>query len=150
MQLEQFWENANAGLINFAWVDVNDKRECPDCFAIATSQDTVNGHPFDEWEAYGLPGAGHTVCNRKCRCRLVPLPVIDNITGGSGNLLDYIVTRAEDDGEKITQLTTMIQELKDEGVDIAELQLFGKTAKEQREIIEKAHAKKNPARGQGE
>ncbi len=80
MQLESFWAQADAGLILFAWVDVNDKLVCPDCFYIATTQDPL-GAPLPAWEAFGLPGAGHTVCLSKCRCRMVPTNALADLPG---------------------------------------------------------------------
>ena len=80
MELTTFWDQANQDLIPFGWVDVNDQHVCPDCFYIATSQDP-EGHPLSFWQAFGFPGAGHTVCLSKCRCRLVPLASLEEIPG---------------------------------------------------------------------
>ena len=76
MSLQGFWNDAAAGEIKFVWVHMSDGSVCPDCLAIAAQQ-PAEGQTWDEWQSFGFPGSGHTVCRFKCRCVMAPLPYIE-------------------------------------------------------------------------
>ena len=57
--------------IQYRWVAVL-RKTCPDC---------MDRHGlvkiWDEWELFGLPQTGHTVCKEHCQCVLLPADVTE-------------------------------------------------------------------------
>ncbi len=123
MNLEEFWEGAAQGVHHFAWVNLNDMRVCPDCMAIALQQ-PAEGATWDDWVSFGMPGAGHTVCQGDCRCRMAPLMYVQTSTEfmpGRGGLIisDTGPTEAQ------RRIIVMVDALEAAGMDLAELDLIG-------------------------
>lgn len=51
-----------------AWVDVGDDHVCPDC----KERREMEPRKLSKWVEIGLPGAGYTRCNQRCRCLFLP------------------------------------------------------------------------------
>jgi len=124
LDIEEFWKQAEAGAVKFAWVSINDNKVCADCAAIAGQADP-EGYTWEEWRAFGLPKAGHTVCLGNCRCRLVPLLYVDIST----ELQDagLIIMENGDVGERMKRIQAMIRAYRDAGHDTSALSLVGQS-----------------------
>lgn len=55
------------------WIAVSTS-PCPDCLPRAGKVMS-----FREWQAVGIPGAGRTICGAKCRCRLIPVTIAEDM-----------------------------------------------------------------------
>lgn len=130
MQLNSFFNQVDKGEVKFAWVDVQDDNECPDCFAIVVQQNE-EGATMDEWTAFGLPGAGHTVCASNCRCQLVPLLYIETSQVLDMGIRNIRVSVKEVVPTKTENLINMIEAWTAAGLDRIELNLMGLTFAEQ-------------------
>ena len=51
----------------FRWVSVGTPRICPDC-----EERIGEIRSWEEWEAFGFPASGFSVCKEFCYCQLVP------------------------------------------------------------------------------
>ena len=62
---------------NWLWLTVGDSNVCGDC-------DPRHGEirPYSDWAEAGLPRSGFSICNRRCRCDLVPA---DQVPGDFGD-----------------------------------------------------------------
>lgn len=60
------------------WISNTDENRCDDCAERHGEVKTWN-----EWQQWGLPGMGTTVCGWRCRCALEPF----DIAFDSGNIL---------------------------------------------------------------
>jgi len=59
-------EYKSAGVSRWRWVTVSAK-PCPDCAERHGQVET-----WEDWEILGLPKSGFSICQEKCKCRLVP------------------------------------------------------------------------------
>ena len=59
------------------WIGIGDNKICPDC----TDRNNMQPRTFQEWASIGLPGEGATICNKNCRCVLLP---VDSLDKGKG------------------------------------------------------------------
>lgn len=55
------------------WVTIS-AGPCPDCRIRAGVVMT-----FDAWQRKGLPGSGRTICRSSCMCKLLPLPISEEL-----------------------------------------------------------------------
>lgn len=64
-------------IVTYRWSAVGDKHVCEDCISRHGQVKSM-----DDWESFGLPATGQTVCKENCRCVLIPEDVvkIDPIT----------------------------------------------------------------------
>lgn len=60
------------------WLGIVDGSICPDCL----DRHNMPAEKFEYWESIGLPGAGATVCDKNCRCVLVPANSVIKENGG--------------------------------------------------------------------
>ena len=51
----------------FRWVSVGTPRICPDC-----EERIGEIRSWEEWEAFGFPASGFSVCKEFCYCQIVP------------------------------------------------------------------------------
>ena len=73
-------------------MDVGDKNVCEDCKRLNRCQTRT----LNMWVSVGLPGSGHTLCLRKCRCILLPetlLEVFPTLRGQTIKLRDDVNLR---------------------------------------------------------
>ena len=61
----------------FRWVSVGTPRICPDC-----EERIGEIRSWEEWEAFGFPASGFSVCKEFCYCQLVPesIPMPDSLS----------------------------------------------------------------------
>lgn len=146
MKLNEFWAAAKTGAMSFGWVDMHDERVCPDCMAI-TFQQNPKGHTWAEWLQFGPPRAGHTICRRKCRCRLVPYAYCQMMAEVPPRVIDEGLT-VEQKHELIIgygappkptqeQLRKYLIAWEREGHSVESLELVGKTITQQLEYMER-------------
>lgn len=66
----------------WSWLGVHDDKECEDCWELER-----NG-PYTRSELPTFPGAGDTVCGKRCRCTIVPRFMVNllGITEGKSAL----------------------------------------------------------------
>lgn len=77
-------ELAEFARLEFVWVTMKDGKVCDTCVGRGNS----GPKPFKTWESIGLPKAGTTICQTKCRCILVPNNVMGAFPSIRGNLVD--------------------------------------------------------------
>lgn len=71
-------------ILKEVWIDIGDKRECPDCKALSGKVETPA-----YWDETGRPRSRNTVCGGNCRCMLVPEVGDDNFD--REKLIDQVV-----------------------------------------------------------
>ena len=61
----------------FRWVSVGTPKICPDC-----EERIGEIRSWEEWEAFGFPASGFSVCKEFCYCQLVPesVPMPDSLS----------------------------------------------------------------------
>lgn len=118
--------------ILFVWINMQDGRVCPDCIHNAK----LPAMTYDQWQEYGFPASGGTVCGDRCRCGLIPgniIKVFPSIIGKSINLrsdtrlvitdkLDYNRYAELDELIEIFKIKTNGMKLPPEYYDIADLE----------------------------
>ena len=61
-----------AGVKQYRWTAIGDKRVCPDCEPRHGEVDSL-----EFWKTVGLPQSGFSICRYNCRCQLVPVDYKD-------------------------------------------------------------------------
>lgn len=141
----------------FTWIVVLDNKVCQDCIAISTTQPKI-GLTFEEWNARGMPGSGHTRCKHKCRCMLVPVGTViqleltqeelGKVTGVAGTVINVkgqadkltsFVLELGKQGTDAYKFAEAIDDLTDVGIVITLAMLWGLTFKEQKEVVNKIY-----------
>jgi|TARA_B100000579_G_C22564620_1_gene726038 SPP1 gp7 family putative phage head morphogenesis protein len=64
----QLYEYGKKGIKEYRWYAYNVDKACPDC-------QERHGQilPYNEWEQFGVPRSGFSVCGLYCKCELLPV-----------------------------------------------------------------------------